>query len=177
MVLAARQVRGEGEELRSAFAQREKRRMEARNELEEEMFVRIPLSKVEKKRQAAQHRQVGALTQLAHLGDEVADLVSNADAFGCVLPAHTAQHTPSHSPDDVPGPRSRPVHVSSCWALRKRNSRYGRVGPCSLHTCGACETTIQCLHRASLSSGCADTHSLSLAFAVSDILSLWRHVW
>jgi hypothetical protein len=81
---APTEVRGEGEELRSAFAQREKRRMEARNEMEEEMFVRIPLSKVEKKRQAAQHRQVGALTQLAHLGDEVADLVSSADAFGCV---------------------------------------------------------------------------------------------
>jgi hypothetical protein len=83
---APTEVRGEGEEVMSAFARREQRRMEARNEMEEEMFVRIPLSKVEKKRQAAQHRQVGALTQLADLGDEVADLVSNADALGTLAP-------------------------------------------------------------------------------------------
>eukprot|EP00976_Prorocentrum_cordatum_P078151 1182984-Prorocentrum_minimum.AAC.3 len=65
----------------SAFAKREKRRMEQRGRMEEELFVRVPLTKVEKNRQKGQARQVGALSQLADLGDEVADLVGNADKY------------------------------------------------------------------------------------------------
>ena len=75
----------------SAFAKREKRRMEQRGRMEEELFVRVPLTKQEKKKQKGQARQVGALSQLADLGDEVADLVGNADKYQVSQPRRQAR--------------------------------------------------------------------------------------
>jgi len=79
--VVAWQMREDGAEVRSAFAQREQRRMVEREKVEEDLFLRIPLSKAEKKRQKGVSRQVGALAQLGDLGDEVADLVQNADSL------------------------------------------------------------------------------------------------
>ncbi|KAK3258145.1 hypothetical protein CYMTET_32802, partial [Cymbomonas tetramitiformis] len=63
----------------SAFVKREKARMEKRTEQEEELFMRVPMSKAEKKRNKSMGRSVGALSQLADLGDDVQDLVNLAN--------------------------------------------------------------------------------------------------
>ena len=48
----------------SRYVAREKERMKKRSDVEEELFIRVPLSKFEKKRQNAQKRAVGAMAQV-----------------------------------------------------------------------------------------------------------------
>ena len=59
----------------SAFAKREFARMEARAKIEEDLFTRVPLSKVERRRQKATTRSMNSLAEVGDFGDDVADLV------------------------------------------------------------------------------------------------------
>ncbi len=65
--------------MQSAFAKREFARMEARAKIEEDLFTRVPLSKVERRRQKATTRSVNSLSQVGDFGDDVADLVDVAE--------------------------------------------------------------------------------------------------
>lgn len=65
--------------MQSAFAKREFARMEARAKIEEDLFTRVPLSKVERRRQKATTRSVNSLSQVGDFGDDVADLVEVAE--------------------------------------------------------------------------------------------------
>lgn len=63
-----------------SFVQREKRRMEKRSEIEEDMFTRTPLTKLEKKRlKAAKTKGFTSLSVLDELGTDIADLVDDDD--------------------------------------------------------------------------------------------------
>lgn len=63
----------------SAFAKREFARMEARAKIEEDLFTRVPLSKVERRRAKATTRSMNSLAEVGDFGDDVADLVETVE--------------------------------------------------------------------------------------------------
>ena len=72
---APEELGGDEGDMSSAFAKREFARMEARAKIEEDLFTRVPLSKVERRRQKATTRSMNSLAEVGDFGDDVADLV------------------------------------------------------------------------------------------------------
>ena len=72
---APEELGGDEGNMSSAFAKREFARMEARAKIEEDLFTRVPLSKVERRRQKATTRSMNSLAEVGDFGDDVADLV------------------------------------------------------------------------------------------------------
>mmetsp|Transcript_29360 Transcript_29360/g.72631 ORF Transcript_29360/g.72631 Transcript_29360/m.72631 type:complete len:489 (-) Transcript_29360:215-1681(-) len=76
---APEELGGDEGDATSAFAKREFARMEARAKIEEDLFTRVPLSKVERRRAKATTRSMNSLAQVGDFGDDVADLVEVAE--------------------------------------------------------------------------------------------------
>ena len=79
---APEELGGDEGDMSSAFAKREFARMEARAKIEEDLFTRVPLSKVERRRQKATTRSMNSLAEVGDFGDDVADLVDVAGGVG-----------------------------------------------------------------------------------------------
>ena len=76
---APEELGGDEGDMTSAFAKREYARMEARAKVEEDLFTRVPLSKVERRRAKATTRSMNSLSAVGDFGDDVADLVEVAE--------------------------------------------------------------------------------------------------
>lgn len=69
----------------SAFVAREAERLARRAAEEEDLFTRVPMSKVERKRAAAAaNKSIGMSSQVADFGDDLADLMEAAEQLDTV---------------------------------------------------------------------------------------------
>jgi U3 small nucleolar RNA-associated protein 3 len=95
---------------RNAFVKREHARMEARARIEEDLFTRVPLTKQERKRQAATTRNISSIAAIGDFGDDVADLVERAQELD-ELPSNDRKRRLVDVVQD--GNRSMPIGIKS----------------------------------------------------------------
>ena len=83
--------------------------MEARARIEEDLFTRVPLTKQERKRQAATTRNISSIAAIGDFGDDVADLVEQAQELDEIPTSHDRKRRLVDIVQD--GNRSMPIGI------------------------------------------------------------------